>query len=262
MKTETKKEKNLIKRLERKEKQREKHLKNLESLKKREYYNEKKDNSDIQNYYKEIKKSLNYQTLHNLIHSTYKPAKRRENIFSKIDRHPDYTLRCIFTNKTLEDKKGEKKIQKIDEEHIMPQSFQSGSKSHCGRDMHQIFACTKKANQNRGNKNFGNFGEFIKNDFCGKIYLFKGKKNFEPYFNQGAIARALLYVLVCYQGAVWKEKFPRVFLEYAVKCCSENEVSLWEKHRNSELFRLQGNRNPFIDFPIFAKLVNFEKGFR
>ncbi len=33
-------------------------------------------------------------------------------------------------------------------------------------------------------------------------------------------------------------------------------------HRNQELFRLQGNRNPFIDFANWAKLIDFNDGWQ
>ena len=258
----TKKEKNLKKKLERKKLKREKHLANFHKLKQQDYYNKKQDLVEIKNYYKNIEKKINYESLSNLIHSTFKKAKRRENIFSIIDRRENYTLKCIYTNKILENEKGELLEEKIDEEHIMPQSFQSGSKSHCGRDMHQIFACTKSANQNRGNKNLGDLGDFVKNGICGKIYKFNNIKSFVPYFNEGVIARAILYILVCYKGAVHESKFPKVYLKYIIECCLRNKVCLWEKHRNAELFKLQGNRNPFIDFPYLVNEINFEKGFK
>lgn len=43
---------------------------------------------------------------------------------------------------------------------------------------------------------------------------------------------------------------------------AKEEVSEWEKHRNQELFNLQGNRNPFIDFPELASKIDFTKGWQ
>ena len=43
---------------------------------------------------------------------------------------------------------------------------------------------------------------------------------------------------------------------------AQQEVTLWEKHRNQELFDLQGNRNPFIDYPELAKKIDFSKGWQ
>jgi deoxyribonuclease I len=37
----------------------------------------------------------------------------------------------------------------------------------------------------------------------------------------------------------------------------EFEVSLFEKHRNQAIYRIQGNRNPFIDFPDLAEKIQF-----
>ena len=54
---------------------------------------------------------------------------------------------------------------------------------------------------------------------------------------------------------------PKESVEWMIEVAQE-EVSEWEKHRNQELYRLQGNRNPFIDFPELAKQINFGKGWQ
>lgn len=43
---------------------------------------------------------------------------------------------------------------------------------------------------------------------------------------------------------------------------SKEEVSEWQKHRNQELYKLQGNRNPFIDFPDLSLKIDFKKGWQ
>ena len=59
----------------------------------------------------------------------------------------DYDQAAKLKREILETENGMRLVEKIDEEHSLPQSFQSGSKSGCGRDMHQIFACTKRAEE-------------------------------------------------------------------------------------------------------------------
>ena len=73
-----------------------------------------------------------------------------------------------------------------------------------------------------------------------------------PKLGVGAACRATLYVLTCYDEAADPKKFPPEQLDWIVEKAIKEEVSLWEKHRNAELFRLQGNRNPYIDHPYWA----------
>ena len=48
----------------------------------------------------------NYDELHHLISSTWRHARRRQNIFPIVDRQPDYTLRCVYSGKILSDSDG------------------------------------------------------------------------------------------------------------------------------------------------------------
>lgn len=96
----------------------------------------------------------NYEELHKLVSSTFRHARRRENIFPIVDRQPDYTLRCVYSGKILSDAEGNN-LEKCDEEHSFPQSYQRGMRAGTGRDMHAIFAAFKSANGSRGNTPFG-----------------------------------------------------------------------------------------------------------
>jgi len=216
-------------------------------------------------YYKNVDiTNIKYNQLHKLLSETYKHAKRRENIFSIIDRQPDYTLRCVYTNKILESAEG-KFIEKCDEEHSVPQSYQAGTKKGCGRDMHQIFAASKNANGARGNAPFGysnSINDGNKKETEGGVFYDGKVKSFIPNCNKGAVARSTLYILVTYDKAMNEKKFPKEFLEWIIDQALNDKVSLWEKHRNYELHKLQGNRNPFIDFPNLAKVIDFNGGFQ
>eukprot|EP00919_Chromeraceae_sp_WS-2016_P037444 GHVR01089338.1.p1 GENE.GHVR01089338.1~~GHVR01089338.1.p1 ORF type:complete len:116 (-),score=5.85 GHVR01089338.1:5858-6205(-) len=115
--------------------------------------------------------------------------------------------------------------------------------------MHAIFAAGKSANGCRGNMPFGNTGKLIEEDKNGAIYRNNNKRTYMPKVNSGAVARASLYILVTFKNCANPSYFPKENIDWLVKECLSTEVTLWEKHRNQELFRLQGNRNPFIDYP-------------
>lgn len=106
-------------------------------------------------------------------------------------------------------------IEKCDEEHSFPQSYQRGTKSGTGRDMHAIFAASKSANGSRGNTPFGIYSENqkpIETDECGTNYSSADglkKKTYIPKINSGAVARSTLYVLLCYKNCANEDYLPK-----------------------------------------------------
>lgn len=70
------------------------------------YFDEELDIWNQQKYYHQVSNIPTYDELHQLLSSTFHHAKRRENIFPIVDRHPDYTLRCIYSGKILSDSSG------------------------------------------------------------------------------------------------------------------------------------------------------------
>ncbi len=50
--------------------------------------------------------NTNYDELHNLLSTTFKHARRRENFFTNIDRHPDFMLKCVYSGKVLSNAEG------------------------------------------------------------------------------------------------------------------------------------------------------------
>lgn len=75
----------------------------------------------------------------------------------------------------------------------------------------------------------------------------------------GAVARATLYSLVGYPGVIGSDKLGDR-LEILLKWHGEHGISDYERHRNREIFLKQGNRNPFVDHPEWAGLVDFVQG--
>ncbi len=50
--------------------------------------------------------NTDYEKLHHLLSNTFKHARRRENFFTSVDRHPDFTLRCVYSGKILSNPEG------------------------------------------------------------------------------------------------------------------------------------------------------------
>lgn len=120
-------------------------------------------------------------------------------------------------------------VEKCDEEHSFPQSFQQGSKKGTGRDMHAIFAASKNANGSRGNKPFGvlTHGKVVRDDERGTVWEHGNRKSYVPRMNSGAVARSTLYILTCYRGCAHPDKFPKELLEWAVDTASTEPITLW-----------------------------------
>jgi endonuclease I len=73
---------------------------------------------------------------------------------------------------------------------------------------------------------------------------------------KGKVARATFYFLVRYAG-----QFENMYddvedaMETLLDWHERSEVTKHELHRNQAIFEIQGNRNPFIDHPEWARKI-------
>ena len=76
------------------------------------------------------------------------------------------------------------------------------------------------------------------------------------------MARATLYFLLRYPGEVADNdnEMPKDRLKTIVEWAKSDKVDRWERHRNAEIQKVQGNRNPLIDFPEMVDSINFGLG--
>ena len=145
-------------------------------------------------------------------------------------------------------------------EHVVPQSWFTKQEPMRG-DLHHLFTCESRCNSFRGNTPYWQFSpetEAVMQQ-CGR----RQEDKFEPKHGKGAIARATLYFLVRYPGEIGDEEgeLTRERLNVLLDWHRNSAVSLYEKHRNRVIFKIQGNRNPFIDHPDKATESLLEAGF-
>ncbi len=77
------------------------------------------------------------------------------------------------------------------------------------------------------------------------------------------MARTTLYFVTRHPGYVGDGKESTLAdVETLLKWHKQYPVSDFERHRNDKIEEVQGNRNPFIDFPEIAEKVDFSKGFK
>ncbi|MEA5429248.1 endonuclease [Arcicella lustrica] len=140
-------------------------------------------------------------------------------------------------------------------EHVVPQSW-FGKKNPMKGDLHHLYSCTPNCNSFRGNIPYYEYSDWEEKvmDNCGN----REDNGFEPKEGKGKVARATLYFLI---------RYPKVISRYSIQDIQTllawhiNEPpTIFEKHRNFAIQELQGNRNPFIDFPKLATKVDFSNG--
>ena len=160
-----------------------------------------------------------------------------------------------------------KKLQEIEEllpyncEHSVPQSWFEKLEPMRG-DLHHLFTCEMRCNSFRSNNPYFDFPDYgadvveVIKDECGKLE----QNRFEPEQNKGVVARAVLYFLLRYPGKITSGKgYNLKDIPMLIKWHKDNKVSLYEFHRNQQICKAQGNRNPFIDYPELADKVDFKQ---
>lgn len=136
-------------------------------------------------------------------------------------------------------------------EHVVPQSW-FGKASPMRGDLHHLFACDSRCNSFRSNYPYTTHELERTMEDCGRLE----NDLFEPKGGKGAVARATLYFVVRYPRYVG-QRYSGDRLRNLLRWHEEFPPDEWERHRNVAIHALQGNRNPFVDFPGWAKEIEF-----
>lgn len=143
-------------------------------------------------------------------------------------------------------------------EHTWPQSrFNSRMNPGVQKcDLHHLFPTDSKLNSVRGNVKFGEVDNPSQTLPCPESHVGniqgEGGIFFEPPdHHKGNVARALFYFSIRYQINIdpVEEKFLR-------KWHKEDPIDTHEVERNNRIQLVQGNRNPFIDFPELTESIS------
>ena len=147
-------------------------------------------------------------------------------------------------------------------EHSFPQSLFGKSYPMKG-DSNHVFADDHTTNATRSNYKYNdleNKTSFAVKDSAG-LYTanFKSGENFEPMDAvKGQVARATLYMATRYasaDGVSLKVTDNFKSLSLCLAWNDEFPPTSWEITRNNRVYEIQGNRNPFIDHPEFARMI-------
>lgn len=215
------------------------------------------NNSYQGNYYDSININLNdkdfFLSLNKLIknynHVSYNTVFV-ELSTSDINPNKPNTVWGIYDSKDLQ--KGLLKHEVWNREHVWPKSRLNGVSIS---DFHNLRASDNKTNSQRGN-----------------LPLVDGKgrnrKIGTGYYpgdeHKGDVARILLHMATCYPNRLKLGRFAndRTMgdINVLLKWHLEDPVDQFEINRNNHIYKIQGNRNPYIDHPEwFEKSWNYLK---
>lgn len=258
-------------------------IKNNELL----YYNREADQADIERYYKQFNIHMpstpeKFRQLHALVKKSHKNKipyfiSKDEYLYTWVDLQPNGIVKNLYSGEELhpaELVKRDLEVQKrhdeyqakqsvrnpaeaipvdlkFNAEHIVPQSWFAGREPMKG-DLHHLFACDPHCNAVRSNFAYYDF-EFYKPESADeKIQNHCGVSSvqfFEPEYGKGTVARSMLYFILRYPDGIEKYYRRKINFRLMRKWNEQFPPTIYEKHRNQAIFEIQGNRNPFIDFP-------------
>lgn len=155
-------------------------------------------------------------------------------------------------------------------EHSFPKSWWGGNKNQAYEDLYNLMPCESKTNSSKSNYAMGKVsGTPSFDNGATKIGTSAwGCKVWEPADEwKGDFARGYMYMATCYQNLSWtsagtdilqngtyptlKEKAYKLFIQWA-KADMPNQLEIT---RNNKVSEIQGNRNPFVDFPNLMEYI-------
>ena len=160
----------------------------------------------------------------------------------------------------------------LNREHSFPKSWWGGSQNEAYTDINHLYPSESKANTAKSNLPLGVvINASFNNGVCkvGTPQSGMGggcKSVFEPADEyKGDFARTYFYMATCYQDYTWKYTFmlsnssdltlSKWAYEMLLEWSRQDPVSQKEIDRNEAVFKIQNNRNPFIDNPGLEEYI-------
>jgi len=200
-----------------------------------------------------------------------------DNYFTKTDWHSDGYFWDMYSDQQHPTYKGGENQAR---EHCMPRSWwgkrDKYSSYDANGDLHNLFPSDYQANSAKSNFALGEVGISKFDNGVSKVGQntyptgYRGQV-FEPADEyKGDFARVYFYMVTCYEDYAygWREdatksmmqkgKYPAFqpwAIEMLLKWHRNDPVSEKEKVRNTEVYKIQKNRNPFVDYPDLAEHI-------
>ena len=158
-------------------------------------------------------------------------------------------------------------------EHSFPKSWWGGATNNAYKDLFNLMPCEQQINSYKSNYAMGVVTNVKNENGCTKVGTGTTKagttKNlWEPADRwKGDFARGYMYMATTYSNFTWsgegltmlqKGDYPTLqpwAYELLLKWSREDPVDDIEIARNEAVYGIQGNRNPYVDFPNLAEYV-------
>ncbi|MDO5394617.1 MAG: endonuclease [Bacteroidales bacterium] len=213
--------------------------------------------------------------IHNLVSNFTRVSSYQAlpQYFAKTDVHPNSKL---WWDMYSDIPRYAPSFSGLNREHSFPKSWWGGL-TNVGAyvDLNHLYPSDMKANSAKSNYPLGTVDHSTSvkfdNGICAVGYPVAGQGGgaqyvFEPSDEyKGDFARTYFYMVTTYQNLTWKytymvnqNLFPTLN-SWSVKLLMDwhrgDPVSEKEQLRNEEVYKIQNNRNPFIDFPTLAEYL-------
>ena len=156
-------------------------------------------------------------------------------------------------------------------EHSVAKSWWGGTTNNAYCDLHHLNPSDQDANSRKSNYPLGELTSVTWDNgvtFVGKANIDGSSQNaYEPCDEyKGDFARVFMYMFTCYQDLTWEytwmnyaqSAYPTLkpwAVALLLKWHKQDPVSEKEINRNNAVFAIQGNRNPYVDYPQLADYV-------
>lgn len=203
-----------------------------------------------------------------LLNHTVQEYNSLWGFFPSTDARPDGTVWDMYSStvRTFGSTSG------MNREHSFPKSWWGGAVLPAYTDINHLYPSDGDANMAKSNYPLGEVGTASFNNGVTKVgyNIFAGYSTsstvFEPADEyKGDFARTYFYMVTCYQNYTWsymymvdQNVYPTLkpwAVNMLMKWHRQDPVSSKETNRNEAVFKIQNNRNPFIDYPQLAEYL-------
>jgi len=155
-------------------------------------------------------------------------------------------------------------------EHSFPKSWWGGATVQAYKDLYNLMPCEQKINSSKSNYPMGKVTTVKTDNGCTRIGTgYNGYQLWEPADKwKGDFARGYMYMATAYQDYTWKGTQALQILQQGgyptlqkwaytlyIEWAKTDMVDEQEVKRNNEVSKIQGNRNPFVDFPNLMEYI-------
>lgn len=157
-------------------------------------------------------------------------------------------------------------------EHSFPKSWWGGSNNNAYKDLYNLMPCEQKINSSKSNYAMGKVTNVKVNNGCTKVGTGSvgggSAQLWEPADKwKGDFARDYFYMVTAYSDLTWTSNgldmlenndWPTMqqwAYTLLLQWAKDDPVDDIERKRNDDVYSIQKNRNPFVDFPYLAEYI-------